>query len=237
MLLRFALLELLLVAVGIEVAGRVGRMDFVDEVHLAVLLAELILRVDQDEALLGCHPAASLEEGVGVFLHQFIVLLAHQTLSDDFLFRDVLVVSGFSLGRRGDDGGGELLVFLHSVGESHAAERTAASLVLSPGTAGEIAADNHFHAEAFTLQSDGHHGVGSGNLPVGDNVSSSIQELGCNLVQHLSLEGDAFRQDDIEGRDAVGGNHDQQVVVDVVHIAYLSMINTLLTGKVEVCFY
>ena len=48
LLLLFATLEALFV-LGIEVAGGVGRVDLVDEVDLAVLLPEFVLRVDEDQ--------------------------------------------------------------------------------------------------------------------------------------------------------------------------------------------
>lgn len=139
-----------------------------------------------------------------------------------------------SLGSWGDDRLRETLVFLHAVGQFHTAELATTVLVLSPGRAGEDRADNHLHTEALTLQTHSDHGVGGGQLPVRTDVGSGIQELRSNLVQYLTLEGNTLRQYDVESRDAVGSYHHHQVVVDVVHIAYLSVVHALLSLKVEI---
>ena len=82
----------------------------------------------------------------------------------------------------------------------------------------------------------GHHRIGSSQFPVRADVGSCIQEFGCDLVQHLSFVRDTFRQDYVECRDTVCCNHHQYIVVDVVHIAYFTMIDTLLSWEIEVCF-
>ena len=119
--LRFALLKLLLVALGIEVATAIGRVDLVDEDDLAVALTELILCINEDEALFGSNLSATLKECTGVALHHLIILSADDALSDDFLLGDVLIVALVGFGRRCDDGFGKTLVFAHSIGKFYAA--------------------------------------------------------------------------------------------------------------------
>ena len=97
-------------------------MNLVDEVYFAVALTEFVFGINEDKALLGCHLAATLEEGVGVFLQLLIVLGAYNALGDDFLFGDVFVVSLVGLSGGGDDGGGELLVLAHALGEGYATD-------------------------------------------------------------------------------------------------------------------
>lgn len=227
--------QTLLVAVGIEVARRVGGVDFVNQDDLALAQAELILGVDQDEALLGGHTAAALKEGAGVALHGVIVLGRDNALSDNLLTRDVHVVAGVGLGGGGHDGAaGECLVFDHAVGETDAANLAGAGLIVAPCAAGEIAADDHFNSETFTLVTDGDHRVGAGELPVGDDVGGGVEEVGRNLVEHLTLVGDALGEDDVKGRDAVGGDHDHQVVVDSVDIAHFAVIDSGLPWEIVV---
>ena len=232
--LGLALGELLLVAVGIEVARRVGSVDFVNQIDLATPLAELVLGVHEDEPALGSNLRTALEERTGVLFHLLVVLAADDALGDNLVARDVLVVSGFGLRGGGDDGDGELLVLLHAFGKGDATERAGAVLVLAPGATGKVAADNHLYAEALAFQTDGYHRVGRGEFPVGDDVGRVVEELGGNLVEHLSLEGDALGQDDVEGRDAVGSDHDHQVVVDVIDVADFAVIDAFLSGEVEV---
>ena len=210
-------------------------MDFVDEIDLTVALAELVFRVDEDQSALGGDVLSALEDLTGIVLHHGVVFSRDDALGDDLLTGDIHVVALVGLCRRGDDGLRETLVLLHAVGELHAAEFTAAVLVLTPGRACEDAADDHLHAKTFALHADGHHGVGSRKLPVRTDVGCGIEELGGNLVQHLTFVGDALWQHHVECGDAVGSHHYQKVVVDVVNVTDLSVINAFLSLKLELC--
>ena len=77
-------------------------------------------------------------------------------------------------------------------------------------------------------------GVGRSQFPVRTDVGGGIQELGCNLVQHLSFVGNALWQNYVKGRNTVSSHHDHQVVTNVVHIAHLSVVHALLSFKVEI---
>ncbi len=200
-------------------------MHLVDEEHLAVLLAELVLGVDQHETLLGGHACADFEEGAGVALHHLIVLGRYETLSDDFLARDVLVVTGVGLGGGGDDGFGETLVLAQTLGEPDAADLACAGCIFTPCAAGKVSADDHLHTEAFAAYACRGHGVDFGELPVGDGVAGGVKEVVRNLVQYLTLERYALGKDNVEGRDAVGSYHDEDVSVDGVYVADLAVID------------
>ena len=96
-------------------------MDFVDENNAAGAFAEFIFCVDKNQAFFGCHLGAAGEELARILLHHCVVFLAYQTLGDDFLARDILVVALGSFGGGGNDGLGEALVLAHPVGKLHAA--------------------------------------------------------------------------------------------------------------------
>ena len=138
------------------------------------------------------------------------------------------------LGGGSDDRLGEALVLHHPVGKGYATEFAAAILVGTPCRPCENRPDNHLYPESLAFQPHSDHRVGSGELPVRTDIAGDVKKLGCNLVEHLSLEGDAFGQDDIESRDAVGGHHDQQIVVDIIHITHFTMVNALLSVEFEI---
>ena len=229
-----AFLQFLLVAVSVEVAAGVGSVNLVNEVDFAVTLAKLILRVHQDEALPLGYFLSALEYLAGIILYDFVIFAAHDALCDDFLLGDVQVMALVSFGGRRDDRLWETLVLPHAFWQLHAAKLAAAVLVGPPGTARKDGAYDHLHFKALAFQSYGHHGVWSGQLPVGADVRGGVQELGGYLVEHLSLEGDALGQHYVEGRDAVCGYHHYQVVIDVVHVAHLSMVNAFLSVEVKI---
>ena len=232
--LGFTLGQFFLIAISIEVAARVWRVDFINEIHLTIALAKFVLRVDKNQTALSSNLLSTGKNLTGVVLHDCIVFCRYDALCDNLFFRDVHVVTFIGLCRRGDDRLGETLVLFHAIGQFHTAEFTAAVLVLTPGRACENRTDNHLYTEALTFKTNRHHGVGSGQLPVGTDVCCGIQELCGNLVQHLSLERDTLRQYYVECRDTVSGYHHHQIVIDVVHIAYLTMIHALLSLELKV---
>ena len=234
LLLVLAAGEALGVSVGIEVAGGVGGVDLVHQDDLPVALAELVFGVHEDEALFGRHLRTPLEQGAGVGFELLIILLGNDALGDDFFLGDVFVMAFGRLGGGGDDGLGELLVLHHALGQRNAAEGALAGLVFAPGMAGQIAADDHFHLEGLAAPADGDHRVGLGDLPVGDDVGGGVQEAGGDLVEDLALERDAFREDDVEGGDAVGGDHHEVVVADEVYVTDFARVFGDLLGEMEI---
>ena len=236
LLLRLTLGKLLLIALSVEVAAGVWRVDFVHQIDGAIMLAKLILGVHQDEATLCSDFCATLEQGQRVFLQQGILFRCSQALGQNLFLGDVCIMFAYlSFGGRGDDGLWELLVLLHSLWQLHATDLTHATLVGTPSAATQIATHDHLQGETLAHHTYGDHRVWRAELPVGADVCGGIQKLGCYLIQYLTLERNAFRQYHVEGRDAIGGHHDQLVIVDVIHIAHLSVVHALLSREVEVC--
>ena len=212
-------------------------MDFVHQVDLAVVFTEFVLCVDKDQAAFGSNFRTAFEEGERVFFQQFVFFGSGQTFSQDFFLGDVGVVfADLGFCRRGNDRFGETFVFTHAFRQFYTADFTHAALISTPCTSAEVAAYDHFNRKSLAHHAYGHHRIGSSQFPVRADVGSRIQEFGCDLVQHLSFVRDTFRQDYVECRDTVCCNHHQYIVVDVVHIAYFTMIDTLLSWEIEVCF-
>ena len=211
-------------------------MNLVNQIDLTVALAEFVLRIYENQSLLLGNLLTTGKQLAGIVLHDLVILLADNALGNDFLARDVHVVTFVSLGGWGNDRLGETLVFLHALGQLNTTQLTTAILVLAPCRTRQDRADNHLYTETLTLQTYGNHGVGSSQFPVGADVTGSIQELGSNLVQHLSFVGNALWQNHVKGRNTVCSHHDHQVVTNVVHIAHLSVVHALLSFEVEVSF-
>ena len=81
-------------------------MNLVDEHHLAVAEAELILSVHQDKTPLGSHFRAALKEPQSVLLNLLPHLGVDDSLTDNLLTRDVEVVALVGLCGRSDNGVG-----------------------------------------------------------------------------------------------------------------------------------
>ena len=232
--LGLALGKFFLVSFGVEIAAGVGGVNFVDEVHFAVALAKLVLGVDEDEALARGNFLSASKQSAGVIFDNGVIFFAYEALGNDFFARNVEVVALICLGGGGDDGFGEALVFFHPVGQTYAAQFATSVFVGAPCRAGENGTDNHFYTKTFALQTYGDHWVGCGKFPVGTDVGGEVEKLRGNLIEHLSFKWNAFGQNNVEGRNAVGGNHHDFVVVDVVHIAHFTVINAALLFKMKI---
>ena len=199
--------------------------------------AELVLGVHQNQSVTSGNLLTAGKQRQGVLLHLLVLGFGHQAAGDNLLARDVLVVgTDLGLGGRGDDGRGELLVLAHAFRQTDTADLAYTGLVGAPGRAAEIAADNHLDGIALAAIADRHHRVGSGLQPVGADVAGGVQELGRNLIEDLSLVGDAFGQDYIECRDAVRSHHAELFVTQEIHVTHFAVIDFGLSGKGEVGF-
>jgi hypothetical protein len=101
----------------------------------------------------------------------------------------------------------------------------------------EVATDNHLNLVGLAAVTYSNHRIGYTDLPVGEDVGCSVEELGSNLIKHLTLEGDALWKYNVECRDAVRHNHYEVVVVDVIDVAYLAYIVTLLALELKIVLY
>ena len=223
--LLFALAEQLLVGVGIEIAARIGSVNLVHQSNLAIDFTELIFGVNQNQTTLGCHLATALEQSQCVLLQFCVLLGAYDALCNDLGTRDVLVVlTDFGFGGGGYDGFLETLVLTHTVGQGHTADFACTSFVVAPRATSQVTANNHLNSIGLALATYGNHRIGASYFPVGADVGSCVEELRCDLVQHLAFVGNTLGQHHVECRDTVGSNHHHIFVIDGVNVAYFTYI-------------
>ena len=121
-----------------------------------------------------------------------------------------------------------------ALGQGLAAERALAVAVFPPGVAGQVAADDHLHLEGLAQQADGGHRVDLRDLPVGHDVGGRVEEARGDLVEDLSLAGDALGQDYVEGGDAVGGDQQDIFPVDEIDVPDFSRVFGALSRELEI---
>ncbi len=184
--------------------------------------AELVLRVDEDEAALGAHRLPRREQ-----LHRerrcdVEVVRRHVTGREDLLTRAAHVVLPLRrFGRRRENGRGELLVFLQAVRERMAAEQPLAPRVVRPearrGRAGRVGADDHLDHDRLAVDALDDVRVGHRQDVVRNDPLRLVEPPRGQAVQHLPLERDgaehAVERADPIGRDDVTTSVGGRVVV------------------------
>ena len=202
------------------------------------MFTKLIFSIDKNQSAFGSHLRTPVEKFHRIFFQQSIFLGSSQAFCQNFFFGDIgVMLSDFGFGRRRNYRLGKFLVLLHSLGQLHPANFAYTAFISTPSTSAQVSPDNHFHRKTFTHHSYGYHRVGSSHLPVGADIGRRIEEFSSNLIQHLTLERNPFRKNHVKCRYTVGSDHDKQLVIDIIHITHLSVINTLLSGKVKIGFY
>jgi hypothetical protein len=98
---------------------------------------------------------------------------------------------------------------------------------------GEIAPDDHLYPKGDAFAAYRYVGGGGVDQPVRADISCCFQHIGGDLVQHLAFIGDGARQDHVEGRNAIGCDHDQPFIGYRIDIANLSAIEFRLQGELQ----
>jgi hypothetical protein len=148
-----------------------------------------------------------------------------------------------ALGSGSEDRLGQFLAFSHSRGQADIAGFSSLS-ILRPRRAREIASDNAFYRYALGF-SHKHRAADKGirqlsrlarEIPhlaqndiridyldemVEEDMGCFIEPEGGKFVEDSSFVRDAAWQDNIEGRDAVGG-HDEESITYVINVPYLA---------------
>ena len=156
-----------------------------------------------------------------------------QAAAQDIFSGDVLVMTFIGFCGRSDDGLRKFIGFTHAIGHGNSAEHSFAGLILTPGVAGKVSPDDHFHSLRNAFFTDHHIGIRAGLHPVGYNIAGGFKEKSCHLIQHLSFVGNGPGQDVIKCGDPVRCNHDHPLS-DGVYITYFAVINFLLRMKIKI---
>ena len=69
---------------------------------------------------------------------------------------------------------------------------------------------------------------------VGDDILRGVEPEGGDLVEDLALIRNALGEDDVEGGDAVGGDHHEIIGPDAVHVTDLAGVLGDLAGEMEI---
>ena len=180
---RQALREILFIIFCVEIAGRIGCMDFINQANLVTQFPEFVFSIDKDEAFSGSNLLSAGKQSQGVFLELFVILPANQTCRDNLILGNVLVVCT----NLGFGGGGyywffKCLVFTHAFRERYAAQCAGSTFIGAPRTSGKVSAYDHLHRKRFAFVPDSDHWMGRGNFPVWDNIGCVVQKPGGDLI-------------------------------------------------------
>src|SRR5439155_250141 len=149
------------------------------------------------------------------------------------LERDVLVMSRLFFRRRSENWFAQFAGDFQTWIETNAAYRPRL-LIFLPARSDQVATRDAFDRNDAAFP---HDDAATAQLGMGSSLRRKFLEVGFeemildvlemlepeirDLIEDASLVGDAGRQDDIEGRDAIGG-HEQKRLAEVVHVAYFS---------------
>ena len=225
-----------LVGGGDPVARRIGRVDLVDQAdHSVLVLAELVLRVHQDQAVLVRHLLSEREQLARLLRAVVPVLLAHEAALDHILGRDQLVVL-VRLRRRRDQVLPELLVLLEALGQVDAAVLAHTVLVVRPQRrrrrARDVPAHHELDRERRALAADRHVRVGDRQHVVRHDVLRLLEPPRRGQVQHLALERHRA-QLAVEARHAVRGDQ-HHLVVALEAVTHLTDVQVLHVDALQV---
>ena len=224
-------------------ARRIGSERFIDPDQLAVEEAEFELGIgEKNAARLGVSGGAAINfEGGSANLFG-------EGLADNLsgtVKRDVLIVPAGSFGGGSEDRFGKLVGLAQTGRELDTADG-AVSLVFLPAGAGEIAASDTFDRQRMGLTDD--HGTaseivgkfvvrrrefGGGENMIGDDVVKEIEPEERELGENAALVGNRRGHDDVESREAVGGD-EEETVAEIINVANLAASGRRESG--EMCF-
>src|SRR6266852_4327655 len=216
-----------LISGRLPVARAVGGERLADEAEL-----ELGIRKDESAALgeRRCE-LVELDAGVSQLRGQLVAELLPQLSKGD-----VLVVAGLRLGRGREGRIGEPLA-LSQAGWHVLTRQRARVLVFLPRAPGKVSTHNAFEVDPLGLAHD-HEAAQELVAPVSQRRGKVRHHPGDEMVllermrlrepedgqlrEHLPPIGDPVRQNVVESRDAVGGDHEQLVSSELVRVADLA---------------
>ena len=180
--------------------------------------------------------------GAGVDLDgcpaQFLGTLGTQIIDDAGEGDVLVVVADLRLRRRGEDGFRQFGRLGQPSGQFHATHLTSVPVLLQPRS-GEVAAHDAFEGQHVQLAADlgpaedtlGNARVIRRSGEVVGDVEGGEEEV-AHRGEDAALVRDRAVQDEVIGRDPVGGHHEQGVLVDLVDLADLPGREVGVVGEV-----
>ena len=169
-------------------------MDFVDDHHTAVFrLAELVLGIHENEPLFRAVLLPDFEQGKAHFRRLVEILLRDAPHGQYFIpGAGNIVIPVLGLGGGRQNRRGQLLVFLHPVGQRIAAEQSAAFFIMSPnrggGGAGQISAHHHFRRQRLAVHHLHDLRIRDTDHMIGNRIPGQLKPKSRRTVEHLSFE-------------------------------------------------
>ena len=170
--------------------------------------AELVLGVDEDEAVLRGALLAEGEEFESLRRGEVPLVWGEPVFGDDFAGSDGAVVRGLFGGRR-DEVARELFVLAHAFGERDVGEGALARTVLRPdggvGRSGEVAAHDELNRQDAAFAREQSVGVRRADDVIRDDVTRGFKPVQRGAVEHLALVGNRAEHA-VEAGLSVGGD-------------------------------
>src|SRR5690606_26194289 len=218
-----------LVRIGVPEARRVRRVDLVDDDDPPLRrLAELVLRVDEDETALRAVLLTATEERHRHLGGVIEILGAHPRELQDLLARGGHVVCALCRFRaRREQRPRQALVLPETVGQAVPTELAGAALVVHPDArrrrAGEVRAHDHLDGQRRAFAGDEHVRVGHGEHVVLRDVPRELEPERRREVENLSLERQRA-EDAIERAHSIRDDEDAAAVRGGVVVPDLALV-------------
>src|SRR4029078_7900072 len=107
-------------------------MYLIHQVDRAADLSKFIFGIYQDKSLFGRYLFSPFEQLEGIFADDIPIGGGDQSFRDNFVRRDIFVMTLFSLGGRSDNRGGKIIILSHTVRHGSAAQYPLTGRVCSP---------------------------------------------------------------------------------------------------------
>src|SRR5690606_30648152 len=146
------------ISVCIEIAGRIGGMNLINQINLTIDFTKFILGVNQNQTSLLGHFPTALKKRLGNAFQLNIFCLGYQAARYNFFSGDILIMPLHSFGRRRDYRLREEVIFFKPVRHAHPTKHTPARLIYTPCMARKVATNYHFYGKGLTLSTNGNMG-------------------------------------------------------------------------------
>ncbi len=230
-----AFFQAFLISIGVKIAGGIGRVHLVNQRYLAVVKAKLILGVYQYQPMLIGYLLAAFEHLECFFADFSPNFFLNNSVLQNFLLRDIFIMTFLSFSGRREDRLFKFLVLHHAIGELYPAKFPLARIIDSPGVSCKAGTNNDLNRHGITFFSDCDVGMGHIQHVCFYQVLYLLKPKRRQLIQDLSLEGDSLIHNVIESGNAIAHHNAQRLLIKVIHVAYLAVVGAGQTFNVGFC--